>query len=177
MNYKRIYVSTLSIIGFISIFMPWIVYNSYTLDAVNDIFNDGYCFGVMFLVILVLSMIGSETLGRKRKLALLILSVLILIFAIGDFMANQESLTRLGASFGIGFFLTLLSSAFIAIYVFLAKQDGTEEKIEFNSEDFKELGQKSLKVANSVTKVSKNIVKSAIDEVKKEIRTTDKEEK
>ena len=131
----------------------------------------------MFLVILVLSMIGSETLGRKRKLALLILSVLILIFAIGDFMANQESLTRLGASFGIGFFLTLLSSAFIAIYVFLANQDGTEEKIEFNSEDFKELGQKSLKVANSVTKVSKNIVKSAIDEVKKEIRTTDKEEK
>lgn len=177
MNYKRIYVATLSIIGFISIFMPWIVYNSYTLDAVNDIFNDGYCFGVMFLVILVLSMIGSETLDRKRKLALLILSVLILIFAIGDFMANQEWLTRLGASFGIGFFLTLLSSAFIAIYVFLAKQDGTEEKIEFNSEDFKELGQKSLKVANSVTKVSKNIVKSAIDEVKKEIRTTDKEEK
>ena len=85
MNYKRIYVATLSIIGFISIFMPQIVYNSYTLDAVNDIFNDGYCFGVMFLVILVLSMIGSETLGRKRKLALLILSVLILIFAIGDF--------------------------------------------------------------------------------------------
>lgn len=171
MSKKRLYIAIASVLGLISVLMPWITFQEYSLNAVNATFQDGYFFGLGYIIILVCLFWGNpqSALTQKKNWIILGTSALIFVFVVGDVIANNDAFD-MGASLGLGAYVCLLASGFIAVFSFLDRNvSAGDSTVDFDKEKMVELTQKGTKIAKSAAKVTQRIAKSAVDEVKKEM--------
>lgn len=176
---KKLLITFASFIGVISIFMPWFSFMGYSLNAVSEEFSDGYFLGLLFAVILLISLFQplQEKLGKKKDNITIIVAVIILIFSIAEIITNKEMLDY-GASLGIGIYASILSSGFIAIYtIYLKKSSDSNSELKFDKEKMMDITQKGVGVAKAITKVAGKATKSAIGEVKKELQEKESQKK
>jgi len=176
---KKLLITLASFIGIISTFMPWFSFMGYSLNAISEEFSDGYFFGVLFAVILLISLFQplQEKLGEKKDNITIIVAVIILIFSIAEIITNKEMLDY-GASLGIGIYVSILSSGFIAIYtIYLKKSSDSNSELKFDKGKMMDITQKSVGVAKAITKVAGKATKSAIGEVKKELQEKESQKK
>lgn len=133
---KKLLITLASFIGIISIFMPWFSFMGYSLNAISEDFNDGYFFGLLFAAILIISVFQplQKKLGKRKDKITIIVAVVILIFSIAEIITNKNALDY-GASLGIGIYLSILSSGFIAIYtIYLMKSSDGNSEMKFDKE-------------------------------------------
>lgn len=179
---KKTFVPLASLVGILSLFMPWFQLKAFgasiSINSLNGDFKYGYFFGILFIVILVISLWdqAQEKLGNKKDIAISAVSILILLLLIIGLLNNRVLFTY-GVSLGIGCYLCILASVFIFICTLLSfKQNNDNINIQFDKDKVVEGAKIGADAAKAFAKVVGKAVKNSIDEVKKEM-DKDKENK
>ena len=103
---KKTFVPLASLVGILSLFMPWFQFKAFgasiSINSLNGDFKYGYFFGILFIVILVISLWdqAQEKLGNKKDIAISAVSILILLLLIIGLLNNRVLFTY-GVSLGI----------------------------------------------------------------------------
>lgn len=163
--------------GIVSIFMPWFQFQDEYLNAVNEIFKDGYYLGATYVIILILAIISKEEYGKVSKIATILFAALIFIFSILDISLNQE-IRSIGVSIGLGAFVCIFSSGLICILMLIGDNRPVLEDMEkvLNKDTLQATSRKGLAIAKRVARLSGRITQSAVSEIKKEIAKKGNEE-
>lgn len=172
---KKLLLSILAGLGIVSLFMPWASAYGFSLSLMSRNSSVAIEFLVLFVVIIVLSLLGGleKPLDKNKSWAILIAAGLSLLNNLINISA-MRTIKEFGVSIGIGYYFCFLISIALVVLAYLVKRDldkGNQSlNIDFDKDKVMEATKKSWDVAKSFTNAVGKATKSAVAEIKKEMK-------
>ncbi len=185
MNKQRIILLAASGIGMLSTFIPWAKVQVFFIKKDMTLFDTdvpavGWLLLACFIVAAVFSFLGDDRakpIGKSNRLVVLITGIAALLITIFGMLAWGFGDAASYTTFGMGIYLSFLTSLTLVVIPFVMKDNGEFEMptSESLADDFKEIKED---IVEEVKEVKEDIVEE-VKEVKDKIeeKLKDKDEK
>lgn len=172
---KKLLLSILAGLGIVSLFMPWVSVMGFGASLMSSNSGTAFVFIILFAVIMVLSLLEGieKPFDNNKAWGVLIVSAISLVINILNIFSFSKA-ASFGASIGIGYYFCFLVSIALTVLAYMVKKgvDMGEKSlnIDIDKDKVMEATKKGWDAAKTFTKAAGKATKSAVEEIKKEMK-------